>query len=414
MRNNSGGRIMARCEALRAISENEHDYTRRYLTVEHRRAADLIGDWMREAGLSARMDAAGNVVGRLEGRREGLSALVLGSHFDTVPNGGRYDGQLGVVTAIEVASALKTTARDLPFALEVYAFGDEEGTRFNTGYLASGQLVTQRLGADLMVTDGDGTTLDEAMRAFGLDPDQLSAALRDPQDLVGYLELHIEQGPVLESENLAIASVTSIAAAKRLMVTITGSAGHAGTVPMTLRQDALTAACEMVLALERQAAGSGDTVATTGLLEIESPAINVIPGRVTFSIDIRSSSDAALERALQEADRSLSHIAKKRQVTMTKDVIYESAATAMDPKIIHAIDRAVADIQGDARQLASGAGHDAAMMAKLCPAGMIFVRCKGGVSHHPDEAITEADAATGFEAMHRTVAHLAAAFDGID
>lgn len=410
MQNNPGGRIMARCEALRAISENDHDYTRRYLTVEHRRAADIISDWMIEAGLSARMDAAGNVVGRLEGRSYGLPALVLGSHFDTVPNGGRYDGQLGVVTAIEVASSLKTSWRDLPFAIEVYAFGDEEGTRFNTGYLASGQLVEQRIGGDLMIADSEGTTLDEAMRAFGLDPDQLSAALRDPQDLIGYLEVHIEQGPVLEANNLAVASVTSIAAAKRLMITVTGCAGHAGTVPMTLRQDALAAACEMVLALERHAFAAQDLVATVGLLEVGSPAMNVIPGTVSFSIDIRSPNDADLDRAFGEAMASLSTIANKRHVTIATQVVYESSATAMDPRIIAAIDGAALKIQGEARQLASGAGHDAAMMAKLCPAGMIFVRCKGGISHHPDEAITEADAATGFYVMHETVISLAASF----
>lgn len=408
MLNDPGSRIMARCEALRAISESDSEYTRRYLTVEHRRAADMIGDWMAEAGLTARMDAAGNMIGRLEGQTYGLPALVLGSHFDTVPNGGRYDGQLGVVTAIEVASAFKAAWRSLPFALEVHAFADEEGARFAAGYLASGQLVEQRIGEDLLITDADGVSLDEAMRVFGLDPDNLSAALRDPQDLVGYLELHIEQGPVLEAEGLAVASVTSIAAAKRMLATVTGLAGHAGTVPMSLRKDALTASCDMVLALERQIAGTRETVGTVGIMDIESPAINVIPGKVTFGIDMRSPQDIDLNRSLEEVETLMRMIARKRNVDLKIETIYESPSTPMDDGLRAAINKAAEAVQGQARQLASGAGHDAAMMSKLCPAAMIFLRCKEGISHHPDELITEEDAATGFFVMHKTVENIIA------
>ena len=407
MSNDPADRIMSRCAALREISESDERYTRRYLTVEHRRAADLIGDWMIAAGLSTRMDAAGNMVGRLEGAKPELPALILASHFDTVTDAGTYDGQLGVVTAIEVAAALSARSASLPFAIEVYAFADEEGGRFPTGYLASGQLVEQRVGADLMIADHDGTTLDEAMRAFGINPDELSAALRDPQDFVGYMEIHIEQGPVLEAEDLAVGTVTSIAGAMRLAVTVTGMGGHAGTVPMVLRRDALNAAAEVALGLETIAKRYKDMVGTVGMVTITNPAINVIPGDVAFTIDLRAPIDADRLKARAELTDLIDEIAARRHVSFQIETTYESNSTKLDTRLMTAIDAASVEVQGVARRLPSGAGHDAAMMAKLCPSAMIFVRCKDGVSHHPDESITQDDAGAGYRVMLGAVEGLA-------
>lgn len=388
-----GARIMARCAALRQISETPEAYCRRYLTPEHRAALDLLGVWMHDAGLAVREDAAGNLIGRREGLDPDAPVLIVGSHQDTVRDAGAYDGMLGVLAGIEVAQALHDADRSTRHALEIYAFGDEEGARFAAAYLGSRALAGTRRPEDLALRDDDGVTLAEAMRAFGLDPLRLSAATRDPATVVGYLEAHIEQGPVLDALDLPVGVVTAINGQSRLAVQVTGMAGHAGTVPMELRQDALTGAVAMIRSIEDIARAGDHLVATVGRIEALPGAINVIPGTVRFSVDVRAPADAARLQALATIRESVQRIADERRLQVQIELTHDHAAISLDATLGDALARACAQITGwPARRLASGAGHDAAAMSALCPCAMLFVRCEGGISHHPNESITADDA----------------------
>jgi allantoate deiminase len=404
----AAARIMARCEELRAISAEQDAYTRLYLTREHRAAGDLIAGWMEEAGLAARMDAVGNLIGRLEGLDPAAPALVLGSHFDTVRDAGTYDGQLGVTTAIEVAAALNAAGEAPAVPLEVHAYADEEGVRFRTMLLGSG-FVAWLEGAEILTrADAAGVTIAEAMRGFGLDPAWIGEARRRPGELRGYLELHIEQGPVLEAEGLPLGTVTGFAGQSRGTVTLRGEAGHAGTVPMRLRRDALAAAAEAVLAIESVARGTADVVATVGELSVLPGAGNVIPGEARLTLDLRSADDARRAEALAAIRAALDDIAQRRGVAIDLTVGSETSALACDPDLIAIVDRACEAVQGRALPLVSGAGHDAMAMARLCPVAMIFLRCEGGVSHNPAERVSEADAGAGFAALIHAVGQVMA------
>jgi allantoate deiminase len=395
----AASRIMARCAALRAISAEPDAYTRLYLTPEHRAAADLIAAWMTEAGLAARMDAAGNVIGRMEGVKAGAPALVLGSHFDTVRDAGPFDGQLGVVTAIEVAAALHENGGPLPLPLEVHAYADEEGVRFHTMLLGSGFVAGLQGPEILERSDGAGVTVADAMRGFGLDPERIDEARRRPGDFRAYLELHIEQGPVLESLGLPLGTVTAFAGQTRGGVIVRGAAGHAGTVPMALRRDALAAASEAVLAVEQVARGAEEVVATVGELTVVPGAGNVIPGEVRFTLDLRSRDDRRRIAALDTFGGWLGTMAGRRGIAVELNVGSDTSALSCDPALVATIDRACKAVQGRSVPLVSGAGHDAVALARLCRVGMIFVRCKGGISHNPAESVSEADAGAGFAAL---------------
>src|SRR5690349_3637612 len=269
----SGARILERCDALARCSENPDGLTRVYLSAEQRDAGALVLRWMQEAGMSARLDAAGNVVGRYEGARPGLPCLMLGSHLDTVRDAGKYDGMLGVVGAIECVAALSARAARLPFALEVVGFADEEGVRFNVTLLGSHAVAGTFDPAHLDRTDAAGKTMREALADFGLDAAGITAAARRRDEVLAYVELHIEQGPVLEAEGLPVGVVTAINGGNRLAIELSGMAGHAGTVPMSLRRDALAAAAECVLAVERIAASESQLVGTVGKIEASPGAI---------------------------------------------------------------------------------------------------------------------------------------------
>jgi allantoate deiminase len=404
----AAARIMARCEELRAISAEQDAYTRLYLTREHRAAGDLIAGWMEEAGLAARMDAVGNLIGRLEGLDPAAPALVLGSHFDTVRDAGTYDGQLGVTTAIEVAAALNAAGEAPAVPLEVHAYADEEGVRFRTMLLGSG-FVAWLEGAEILTrADAAGVTIAEAMRGFGLDPAWIGEARRRPGELRGYLELHIEQGPVLEAEGLPLGTVTGFAGQTRGTVTFRGEAGHAGTVPMPLRRDALAAAAEAVLAIESIANGTSDVVATVGELSVLPGAGNVIPGEARLTLDLRSPDDARRAGSLAAIRAALGDITASRGVAVDLVVGSDTPALACDPDLVAIVDRACKAVQGRAVPLVSGAGHDAMAMARLCPVAMVFLRCKGGISHNPAESVSEADAGAGFAALLHAVRPLIA------
>src|SRR6266496_512749 len=284
-------RILDRCDALARCSEQADGLTRVFLSPEQRAASELVTAWMREAGLEARIDAIGNVVGRYEGETSGRACLMLGSHLDTVRDAGKYDGMLGVITAIECVGDLHARGRRLPFAIEVVGFADEEGVRFSVTLSGSRAVAGTFDRAALDRTDTAGTTMREALVTYGLDPDRVGDAARKPPDVLAYAELHIEQGPVLEALGLPVGVVTAINGGNRFWIDVAGMAGHAGTVPMNLRRDALAAAAECTLAVERIAARIADVVGTVGRIEAFPGAVNVIPGKVRFSLDVRAPRD---------------------------------------------------------------------------------------------------------------------------
>ncbi|UJD79772.1 allantoate amidohydrolase [Serratia rubidaea] len=404
----AAARVMARADQLAALSETPDGLTRVYLSPQHLQANRLVGSWMAEAGMQVRQDAVGNICGRYEGERPGAPALLLGSHLDTVRNAGRYDGMLGVLTAIEVVQALQQQGRRLPLALEVVGFGDEEGTRFGITLLGSRGLTGSWPQVWLTQTDAQGVSVAQAMRDAGLDPAQIHQAARAAGEIAAYLELHIEQGPCLEQAGLALGVVQAINGARRLNCRFTGEAGHAGTVPMQHRKDALAAAAEWMVFVERTAGRQGgNLVATVGDVQCAPGAVNVIPGEVRLSLDIRGPQDAPLAALLQTLLAEAEAIAGRRRLQFDAQEYYHIGATPCDARLQTALERAVQQVQGRSLSLPSGAGHDAIAMAERWPVGMLFVRCKGGVSHHPAEAVTTQDVALAIAAYRQVVTDLA-------
>ena len=390
----SAQRIWDHCEALARLSELDGGLTRVFLSEEQKAANALVLGWMREAGMSARLDAIGNVVGRYEGERPGLPSLMMGSHLDTVRDAGKYDGMLGVVAAIECVHALNARGRRLPFAIEIFGFADEEGTRFNATLLGSRAVAGTFRPEVLDNVDQAGVSMRAAMRAFGLDPDRIGAAARRREDVLAYAELHIEQGPVLEAEGLPVGVVTAINGATRFAVEVDGMAGHAGTVPMSLRQDALAAAAECVLAVERRCGGEPELVGTVGKLECLPGAVNVVPGKVRFTIDLRAPRDAMRLAAVDDVLAAMRAIAARRNVQLTVTKTHEGGVAACAPWLMEQIGAAVAAEGVPVRRLPSGAGHDGMAIIDIADIGMLFVRCEKGISHNPAEAITLADVET--------------------
>jgi allantoate deiminase len=399
-----GREIVGRINELAAISEDPARLTRLFLTAEHRAAAELILDWMRQAGMSAHMDPIGNVRGRYEGERDGLPALMLGSHYDTVVDAGKWDGPLGLITAISGVADLHRRGLKLPFAIEVVGFADEEGVRFASTLLGSRAVAGTFDESVLSVRDRAGISLREAVKAFGLDPGQIAKAARVRGDLLGYLELHIEQGPVLEQENLPVGVVTAIAGATRLAARLTGMAGHAGTVPMQLRRDALAGAAECIHVIEELCrADASGLVGTVGYIHASPGATNVIPGEAAFTIDMRAPSDIHRERAVTGIVHRIEEIASRRQLGLQIDVTHENRTAPCAPWLRAQIAEAIAAEGFRAFDLPSGAGHDGMAMIDVADVGMIFVRCRGGVSHHPDEHVELADADAGARVLLRLV-----------
>lgn len=393
-------RIMQRCDALARHSELPGGLTRVFLSPQARAAGDLVLGWMREAGMQARLDAIGNAVGRYEGSRPGLPCLMLGSHLDTVRDAGKYDGMLGVVTAIECVDALHRAGARLPFAIEVVGFGDEEGVRFGTTLLGSRAVAGTLDPEVLQVADAEGRTIAQALRAFGLDPDGVPSVRRKRGEVLAYAELHIEQGPVLETEGLPVGVVTAINGFSRLRVTLRGQAGHAGTVPMKLRRDALAAAAECVLAVERIARARPQVVGTVGRIEARPGAINVISGEVQFSVDLRAPQDAARQDAVAAVRTEVALISENRGVGFEIETLQELGSSACAPWLMAQLERAVEREGVRVLRLPSGAGHDGMALKALADIAMLFVRCKGGISHNPAEAISEPDAAVGARVLY--------------
>jgi allantoate deiminase len=366
------------------------------------RANALVGRWMGEAGMAVRFDAAGNLVGHLPGSEPGAGTLLLGSHLDTVRDAGAFDGPLGVLAAVACVARLRAEEVTLPFAVDVLGFSDEEGLRFGTAYLGS-RAVAGTLDEQLLaVADADGVTVRAALGA-GAD-----GASRRGERLLGYCEVHIEQGPVLEARDAPVAVVEAIAGATRAEVSFSGRAGHAGTVPMAGRRDAACAVAELVLAVEAAGRGTPGLVATVGRLSALPGAPNVIPGGATASLDVRHADDAVRAGAVAGLRARAEAIAAARGVGMTWEDRLDAAAVGMDPALSDRLAAAVAAAGLPAARLPSGAGHDAVALSALAPVAMLFVRCAGGVSHHPDESVEVADVAAALDVLDRFVRGLAA------
>lgn len=410
----TGEKLMNRINLLAEISESSDGLTRRFATPEHRLANATVGGWMRECGMAVEEDVIGNIVGRYaaadepEAADRQAPAIMLGSHLDTVVMAGKYDGMLGVLSGIACVEYLHETQQRLPFAVEVIGFADEEGVRYQSTFLGSKALTGDLADSELDRLDKDGISMREALLAFGKDPSQLATAKRKTGDIHAYLELHIEQGPVLERENLAVGVVTGIAGATRLNINLSGVAGHAGTVPMSMRNDAMAAAAECIVAVEQQCLSSDGIVGTVGQIQCNPGAINVIPGFTSFSIDLRSADDHKRITAVDSLIDSITAIAARRSIECEVELLHQENSVLCDPALIKLLGKAIENTGHRLLQLPSGAGHDAAAMASTAPVGMLFVRCEGGISHNPAESVTLEDAAIGAETLLQSVLELCA------
>jgi len=390
--------VLARCATLGEISEEPDRLTRRVATPALARAGDVVAGWMEDAGMTTRRDAVGNVVGR---HGAGERPFVLGSHLDTVPNAGTFDGPLGIVAAIAVVERLAAGGPQPSCPVEVVAFADEEGTRFGTSYLGSAAYIGALDPAWLDQVDADGTTLRDAIRASGGDPDV--ALETSPPELLGYLEVHIEQGPVLEREGLPVGVVTAIAGQTRARIVLTGQAGHAGTLPMDARHDALAAAAEAVLAVERHGRTEPGLVATVGALSLAPNVGNVVPGEVRMLLDLRHADDGVRRRSAEEVRADVEGIAAVRGVDADWTTRYETPAAVLDAMLRERLADGIRAEGLPVRELVSGAGHDAVVLSRICPAAMLFVRCAEGISHDPRESVSEEDVAVALDVLERAV-----------
>lgn len=397
---------VARLESLGGISEEAGRLTRTFASSAMRRANDLVASWMTQAGLAVRHDAIGNLIGRLPATRPGAKTLLLGSHLDTVRNAGRFDGALGVVLAISCLEKMRRS--DLPFAVEVLAFADEEGVRYQTAFLGSRAVAGTFDEKDLPRADASGITMADAIRSFGGDPARLDSCRFDGKELLGYIEVHIEQGPVLEEKHHAVGIVSAIAGQTRTQIDFQGKAGHAGTVPMKLRRDALCAAAEFIVAVEKQARQFPALVATVGQIAVEPNASNVIPGAVRVTLDTRHQKDETRQEAHLIFRQSLSFIEQRRQVKAGWQTVQETASTPCSAELSALLRQAALNHQPEVLTLPSGAGHDAAAMARIAPVAMLFVRCKDGLSHHPDESASSEDIGIALAALSDFISLLAA------
>lgn len=397
----AAARVMARCDALAELSSLDAGICRTYLSDQHQAANALVGDWMRSAGMTVAIDAAGSIHGRFGSTDPNAPTLLIGSHLDSINNAGRYDGILGVLIGIEIAAALPAA---LPLAIEVIGFAEEEGVRFGTTLMTARACAGTWEDDWLALRDADGITLREALTQFGLAPDGIGQACTlSGRPLVGYLEVHIEQGPVLETLDLPLAVVGNIAGARRLQLVIDGMAAHAGTMPMHLRRDALAAAARAITTFETTAIAH-QVVATVGQIACEPGGVNVVPGRCTFSVDIRAGRDQARDAALEQALADIRADCQERNLKLSVEPLHTAAGAACDAQLAAAIGKGIAHTELPVHTMDSGAGHDAMALAEICPVGMLFVRCTEGISHHPDEAVTISDVryalAATLEAVH--------------
>ena len=397
-------RVLERIETLAGFSELDGGLTRVAFSKEHRAASEAVIVWMTEAGMKARLDAIGNVVGRYEGKTPGLPCLMLGSHLDSVRDAGKYDGPLGVLVPLACVDSLNEAGRRLPFAIEVVGFVDEEGVRFKTTLLGSRGVAGTFEEKILDATDEGGMSVAQAMRNFGLDPAAIPTAARQGEDVHAYVEFHIEQGPVLEDEDLPVGVVTAISGQTRLVAMIEGTAGHAGTVPMTLRRDALAASAECILAVERFCRdGPPGLVGTVGELAVSPGASNVIAGSTRFSLDIRSPVDRERRCAVSSVEKVMKKIVDRRGLRLAVETTFDADSCRCAPWLMDQLGSAVEAESLAVRHLPSGAGHDGMAMIALTDIAMLFLRCEGGISHNPLEAVNHDDVVKGLRVLQRFI-----------
>lgn len=381
---NWGQRAQDRLSDIARCSVDGEGVTRFPFTSQHEAALDVIRSWMSQAGLQVHMDAAGTLIGRKDGP-EGAPTFLIGSHQDSVRNGGGYDGIMGVVLGCLALEKLAADGNELPFSVEILAFADEEGVRFPTALMGPRALAGTFDPAVLAMTDSDGVSLRNALAGFGGDPDRVAALARDPAKTLGYLEIHIEQGPVLEAQDTALGIVTGICGIERNTVTFTGDTGHAGTVPMDSRRDALVAASDFISAIHDAAKKVTDLRATIGALSLHPNVVNAIPRAVELTLEIRALNDAVRDDFARLARYLGDNISGGRRVGFSMERTYEQPAVPCNGDLIDALSTATGAICPTAPRLPSGATHDASAMADLCPISMLFVRCEDGVSHKPEE-----------------------------
>jgi len=402
---NLAAEVIARCRKLASFSEDAGGTRRTFLSPPMLDCHREVSSWMRALGMTVSVDAVGNLRGVYPGASRGALRILMGSHLDTVPNAGAFDGILGVVIAVGLVQSLQE--QKLPFGIEVVGFSEEEGVRFGVPFIGSRALVG-RVDEELLGRkDQRGISVRKAIQDFGLNPDEISKAMLG-DDVLGYIEFHIEQGPVLETLGRPLGVVEAIVGQNRLEFTFSGQANHAGTTPMNLRHDALAAAAEWIVGVENLARRTPGMVATVGFVEAKPGATNVIPGEARATLDIRHASDRARTEALDELIRQAESIAARRGMAVKWRMLLAQNAVAMDPFLTQQIERAIQKAGCDVHRMASGAGHDAMILAENIPAAMIFLRTPGGISHDPSESVHVDDVAKALECGHHLLTQLAA------
>nr|WP_321280863.1 allantoate amidohydrolase [uncultured Vibrio sp.] len=394
-------RIMERADQLATFTSMQDGLKRTYLSLEHKQAHHQLGEWMQQAGLETWQDSVGNQWGRKVSSNPTMPTLIIGSHSDTVADAGKYDGNLGILVGISSLAQLKNV--ELPFHVDVVAFADEEGTRFNSTLIGSSAVAGVFDQNWLSLKDSDDVTMSQAMVEFGLSPQEVGKDSRSPDEVMAYLEVHIEQGPVLEAQNQPVGVVTGIAGAKRFQFQVKGLAGHAGTVPMDMRLDALCAVAEMITTIE-QYGSENNVVATVGKCEVAPGSVNVIPGEVTFTLDVRSLEQSDLERACDDLLTSLNAIAERREVSFSDKLLYQASAVPCNASLQSQWGDIVEEVtESEPVFLPSGAGHDALAMVHLTDVAMLFVRCDKGISHNPLESVQEDDVAVALQCLTKMI-----------
>ena len=393
--------VQVKLEELANYSEVKDALARPTLSKSHKKALEQIQIWMQEAGMAVVNDHAGNLIGSLKSKIENAPTFLMGSHVDTVSNAGIYDGNLGIIAAISAVELVGSSSSEIPYNIDVIAFSDEEGNRF-PDTLTGSQAVAGTLDPNVLtVSDSEGITRAEALTSFGCDPALACNSSYLDERPLGYLEIHIEQGPVLEREDLSVGIVTAINGARRFTITVGGNAGHAGTVPMSMRADALAASAEMLMAIESIAKSDPGIVATVGMLEVSPGARNVIPGQVKFSLDLRGENSVSIDTAQASIFSEIINVASPRQVKIEWSQDYKTPPTFCDPSLGELLKESIRESGVMPFELTSGAGHDAVAIAELCPVSMLFVRCEKGISHHPSEAVKLNDIAKALEVTDR-------------